>query len=76
MRIHDAIEDAGLEVGAIYHSHTRSDAGSRRRPTSTSRPSPDALYLIAGSRSDEADVRAWRIIDGEVSEAQLEVEEG
>ena len=35
---------------------------------------PDALYVIVGLKSDEPDVRAWRIVDGEVSEGLLEIE--
>jgi hypothetical protein len=32
--------------------------------------------VILGVAGDEDDVRAWRIADGQVSEATLEVEEG
>jgi proteasome lid subunit RPN8/RPN11 len=74
-RIQTAIEDAGLELGAIYHSHTR----SAPRPSETDINLafyPDAVYVIVGLDNDEPDVRAWRIIDGAVSEAALEVEDG
>ena len=68
-RIYDAIDEAGLDLGAIYHSHTRSDP-CRRRPTSTWPFYPDALYLIVGVEAARRDdVRAWRIVDGQVSEA-------
>ena len=36
---------------------------------------PEALYVIVGLKSPEPDVRAWRIVDGQVSEAELEIEE-
>ena len=74
-RIQTAIEDAGLELGAIYHSHTRSEP----RPSQTDINLafyPDALYVIVGLESGEPDVRAWRIVDGAVSAAALEVEDG
>jgi proteasome lid subunit RPN8/RPN11 len=74
-QIQTAIEDAGLELGAIYHSHTR----SAPRPSETDINLafyPDAVYVIVGLDNDEPDVRAWRIIDGAVSEAALEVEDG
>lgn len=74
-QIQTAIEDAGLELGAIYHSHTR----SAPRPSETDINLafyPDAVYVIVGLENDEPDVRAWRIIDGAVSEAALEVEDG
>ena len=34
-RITMEIEDRGEEIAAIYHSHTKSPARARRRPTST-----------------------------------------
>jgi [CysO sulfur-carrier protein]-S-L-cysteine hydrolase len=74
-QIQTAIEDAGLELGAIYHSHTR----SAPRPSETDINLafyPDAVYVIVGLENEEPDVRAWRIIDGAVSEAALEVEDG
>ena len=32
--------------------------------------------MIVGLEQDEPDVRAWKIVDGTVSEAALEVEDG
>jgi [CysO sulfur-carrier protein]-S-L-cysteine hydrolase len=70
-----AIEDAGLELGAIYHSHTRSDPLPSQTDINLAFY-PDALYVILGVKdADRDDVRAWRIVDGKVSEAALEVEE-
>jgi proteasome lid subunit RPN8/RPN11 len=72
-RIHETIDDSGDDLGAIYHSHTRSDP----LPSETDKNLafyPDALYVIVGLKSDEPDVRAWRIVDGEVSEGLLEVD--
>ena len=73
-RIQTAIEDAGLELGAIYHSHTRSDpdaVADRHQPRVLSRR---AVRDRRGQGREEPDVRAWRIVDGAVSEAALEVE--
>ena len=55
-------------------TRTRAPRRCRRRPTSTSRSIPSALYVIVGLAGGEPDVRAWRIVDGEVSQAELEVE--
>ena len=71
-KIQNAIEDAGLELGAIYHSHTRSDPLPSQTDINLAFY-PEALYVIVGLKADEPDVRAWRIVDGQVSEAQLEV---
>jgi proteasome lid subunit RPN8/RPN11 len=72
-RIQSAIEDAGLELGAIYHSHTRSAPEPSQTDINLAFY-PEALYVIVGLKDAEAaDVRAWNIVDGKVSEAQLEV---
>jgi len=74
-RIQTAIEDAGRDLGAIYHSHTRTPPYPSQTDINLAFY-PDALYVIVGVAGKEPDVRAFRIVDGEVSEAQLEVEPG
>jgi proteasome lid subunit RPN8/RPN11 len=74
-RIQTAIEDAGLELGAIYHSHTRSAPEPSQTDINLAFY-PEALYVIVGVADAEPDIRAWRIVDGQVSEATLEVEDG
>jgi proteasome lid subunit RPN8/RPN11 len=74
-RIQSAIEDAGLELGAIYHSHTRSAPAPSQTDINLAFY-PDTLYVIVGVAGEEPDVRAWRIRDGAVEEARLEVEDG
>ena len=74
-RIQTAIEDAGLELGAIYHSHTRSAPEPSQTDINLAFY-PEALYVIVGVAGDEPEVRAWRIVDGAVSEAALEVQDG
>jgi [CysO sulfur-carrier protein]-S-L-cysteine hydrolase len=71
-RIQSAIEDAGHELGAIYHSHTRSDPVPSQTDINLAFY-PDAVYVIVGVKHDEPDVRAWRIVKGEVSREPLEV---
>jgi proteasome lid subunit RPN8/RPN11 len=71
-KIQTAIEDAGLELGAIYHSHTRSAPEPSQTDINLAFY-PEALYLIVGLEHDEPDVRAWTIVDGQVSPAALEV---
>ncbi len=72
-RIQTAIEDAGQDLGAIYHSHTRSEPQPSQTDINLAFY-PDALYVIVGLAGDEPEVRAWRIVDGRVSEAALDVE--
>ena len=73
--LQSAIEDAGQELGAIYHSHTRS-APTPSQTDINLAFYPESLYVIVGVKGDEPEVRAWRIVDGQVSEAELVVEEG
>ena len=71
-RIQTAIEDAGMELGAIYHSHTRSAPYPSQTDINLAFY-PESLYVIVGVKDDDPDVRAWRIADGAYSEAALEV---
>jgi proteasome lid subunit RPN8/RPN11 len=75
LRVFEALERDDLEIGAIYHSHTRSAPEPSQTDINLAFY-PDALYVIVGVAGEEDDVRAWRIVDGQVSAAPLEVEEG
>jgi proteasome lid subunit RPN8/RPN11 len=70
--IQNAIEEVGLELGAIYHSHTRSDPLPSQTDINLAFY-PEALYIILGVKGEDDDVRAWTIAGGQVSEAALEV---
>lgn len=70
VRIWGEIDDADLEIGAIYHSHTRT-APEPSQTDINNATYPEALYIIVGLKDAEPDVRAWRIVDGAVSEAEL-----
>jgi proteasome lid subunit RPN8/RPN11 len=72
--LHEAIDAAGLDLGAIYHSHTRSAPEPSQTDINLAFY-PEAVYIIVGLEGGEADVRAWRIVRGEVSETALEVED-
>jgi proteasome lid subunit RPN8/RPN11 len=72
-RIQSAIEDAGMDLGAIYHSHTRSAPEPSQTDINLAFY-PESLYLIVGVKDPDApEVRAFRIRDGRVSESELEV---
>ena len=67
-----AIEDAGWDLGAIYHSHTRSPPLPSQTDINLAFY-PDALYVIVGVAGAEPDVRAFRIVDAQVEEVELAV---
>jgi proteasome lid subunit RPN8/RPN11 len=71
-RIQMAIDDADLDLGAIYHSHTRSAPYPSQTDINLAFY-PEALYVIVGLAGEGPDVRAFEIRDGQVSDAELEV---
>ena len=71
-RIQTEIDDAGWDLGAIYHSHTRSAPYPSQTDINLAFY-PESLYVIIGLAGPEPDVRAYRIVDERVSEEPLEV---
>lgn len=76
VRITFEIEDAGEELVAIFHSHTRSAA----IPSATDRRTamyPDPFYLLASLADPDAPparaLRAWRIYRGQAFEVPLTI---
>ena len=80
LRITDEIEDAGLDLGMIYHSHTRSDPVPSETDINLARfgdtddPAwPGTLYLIVSTKNAEPDLRLWSIVGRQVEQVDLEV---
>jgi proteasome lid subunit RPN8/RPN11 len=76
VRLTFAIEEAGEDLVAIFHSHTR----SAPVPSATDRRTamyPDAFYLLAGLADPDASpasaLRAWRIFRGQAFEVPLTI---
>lgn len=72
-RIEMAIDDDGLDLGAIYHSHTRSEPYPSQTDVNLAFH-PHAMYLIVGLAGDEPILRAYRIVDGQIESAELAIE--
>ena len=70
----DEIEDEGLDLFAIYHSHTHTEA----YPSPTDRRQafyPEAYYLLVSlAERDNPVLRGFRILDGEVTEEEVRIE--
>jgi [CysO sulfur-carrier protein]-S-L-cysteine hydrolase len=71
-RIMSEMDERGEELAAIYHSHIASPAYPSQTDINLA-AYPDALYLIVSLVEGEKELRAFRIVDGEVSEVDLEV---
>jgi proteasome lid subunit RPN8/RPN11 len=75
LRVFNDIENQGLDLVAIYHSHTRSPA----YPSATDVQLayyPDAVYLIVSLRDAESpDLRGFRIHESKVEEIEVEVQQ-
>jgi [CysO sulfur-carrier protein]-S-L-cysteine hydrolase len=71
-RIQMAIDDEGLDLGAIYHSHTRTPPYPSLTDVNLAFY-PDALYVIVGLAGEEPEVKAYEIRDQKITEAELEV---
>jgi proteasome lid subunit RPN8/RPN11 len=74
----DAIEDDGAELGAIYHSHTRSEPYPSQTDLNFAAGWPGVEWLIVGLRTGDGEpvVRSFRIDDGRVDEVGLEIRDG
>jgi [CysO sulfur-carrier protein]-S-L-cysteine hydrolase len=73
LRISDAIEDAGQELGAIYHSHTRTAPYPSQTDVNFAANWPGVEWIIVGLADRETpDVRSYLINGGEVTEVALE----
>jgi proteasome lid subunit RPN8/RPN11 len=69
------IDDQGWELGAIYHSHTRSEAYPSQTDVNLAFY-PDALYVIVSLRKpDEPEIRAFRIAEERIDEVALSVQD-
>lgn len=65
-------EARGLEIIAVFHSHTHTEAFPS--PTDVAQaPDPGWHYVIVSLKYAEPDVRSYRIVDGGVEEEAVEV---
>jgi proteasome lid subunit RPN8/RPN11 len=70
-RIMTEMDERGEELSAIYHSHTASPAYPSQTDINLA-AYPEALYLIVSLAEGEKDLRGYRIVDGEVTEVDLD----
>jgi proteasome lid subunit RPN8/RPN11 len=60
-------------VGAIYHSHTRTEPYPSQTDLNFAERWPGVLWIIVGLAGPQPNVRTFEIHDGQVSETELQV---
>jgi len=66
-------EDHGVELIGVWHSHTHTDAYPS--PTDIAQaPDPAWHYVLISLRDVEPVLRSYRVVDGTVTEEQVEVQ--
>ena len=56
----------------IYHSHTATEAFPSRTDVSYA-SEPEAHYVLVSTRAETDEFRSYRIVDGEITEEQVEI---
>jgi proteasome lid subunit RPN8/RPN11 len=79
LRLYQAVDDAGEEIVVVYHSHTATEAYPSRTDVSLA-AEPQAHYVLVSTAETAGgdgpiSVRSFRILDGQVSEEDIEVTE-
>jgi proteasome lid subunit RPN8/RPN11 len=73
LKLNNAIDDEGWEIGAIYHSHVRSAPYPSQTDIGFAASWPGVEWIIVGLASGEQpDVRSYLIDGADVSEVELE----
>jgi [CysO sulfur-carrier protein]-S-L-cysteine hydrolase len=75
-RAFQAIEDAGQEVGAIYHSHPRSEPVPSPTDVNLAKHWPGMQWMIVGLAGPGPEARTWQIVDTSFHEDPHEVQDG
>jgi len=72
-----AIEDAGGELLAIYHSHTKSAAYPSQTDVNQAVAWPEQIYLIVSLADPEAaDVKGYLLRDLTIADAEISITQG
>jgi proteasome lid subunit RPN8/RPN11 len=73
LRLNNAIDDEGWEIGAIYHSHVRSAPYPSQTDIGFAASWPGVEWIIVGlAGGEQPDVRSYLIDGATVSEVTLE----
>jgi proteasome lid subunit RPN8/RPN11 len=68
------IEDRGLELLAIYHSHTKSAAYPSQTDVNQAQNWPEQVYVIVSlADPDSPDVKAFHLADLQIADVELDL---
>ena len=73
LRVWRSLDDADEDLLVVYHSHTMTEAYPSRTDVRWSANTPGTSWLLVSTRSDDDEVRSFRIDDGVVVEEELVV---
>ena len=73
LRTYNELDDADEDLLVVYHSHTMTEAYPSRTDVRWSANTPGTSWLLVSTRSDELEVRSFRIDDGVVAEEELRI---
>ena len=83
LRLYRSMDEGDEEIVVVYHSHTATEAYPSRTDVSYA-SEPDAHYVLVSTRQhkkqtglagDDVEFRSFRIVDGQVTEEELDVTE-
>ncbi len=80
LRLYRDMDDRGEEPVVIYHSHTATEAYPSRTDIGLAQE-PNAHYVLVSTREHgnsegAVEFRSYRIVDGQVSEEEVEIADG
>ncbi|HLG69386.1 MAG TPA: M67 family metallopeptidase [Chloroflexota bacterium] len=71
LRILNELHQNNWDLLGIFHSHTHTQAYPSSTDVSLAANWPDAYYLIASLQEEPPHLRAYRILDGQVTEEEI-----
>jgi [CysO sulfur-carrier protein]-S-L-cysteine hydrolase len=72
LALYKEMADNDEEPVVVYHSHTATEAYPSRTDVSYA-SEPNAHYVLVSTRSEDTEFRSFRIVDGTVTEEQVEI---
>ena len=73
LTVYRDVDDSDEDLLVVYHSHTMTEAYPSRTDVRWSANTPGTSWLLVSTRSDELEVRSFRIQDGVVAEEELRI---